>query len=86
MNDLAFALLFIGGGAILAVHCSRMTWKEVRTGVATSQLAKHSRSGQPVSFWIIILGNAFAALLGAVFLVVGLTGLFFALVPVGALE
>ena len=72
MNDFAFAIILAVGGGILTAHCSRMTWREVRTGIAKAQYADYRRSTRPVAFWIVIVGNSLAAALGAIFLIIGL--------------
>jgi hypothetical protein len=71
MSDLAFALLLTLGGAVLAGHCLRMTWRAARTGIAKAQYPDCRRSTRPGAFWIIPVANALAALLGATFLVIG---------------
>ena len=70
MTDLAFGLLLAGGGGVLAAHCSRMTWLELRT--VNAKFAEYPRSAQLVAFAAVIIANALAAILGAFFLMIGL--------------
>jgi hypothetical protein len=66
--EIAFLL---GFGAVLAIHCLRAGWKELRSGVAKDQFGAHTRAASPLRFWVTIVFTFFAGAVGAVFLLFG---------------
>jgi hypothetical protein len=67
-------MLVVGG--FFAVHCSRATLKEYRSGRALAgKYGDYDRETSPVGFWVVIGMNAVAALLGVGFFVAGVAGL-----------
>jgi hypothetical protein len=71
VSDPAVGLLLALGGAIVAAHGARMSWRQVRAGTADGRF-QYPRSARPVAFAAIVLVNASAMLLGAFFLTIGL--------------
>ena len=77
MSDLGYIILFLTLGAFLAVHCSRATVREWRAGQGLGgRWGAHDRETSPVGFWLVMAANAFAVMLGACFLIIGLVYLF----------
>ena len=74
-SDFAYILLFLAGGAFLAVHCARAAFREYRAVVGLGRFGKYRRSDQPFRFWMTIAGNGLAALMGILFLVIGIAAL-----------
>lgn len=81
MNDLAFTVLPIVGGAVLTTHGLRMAWHELRTGAGSATLADHPRSAQVAAFLLVVFVNAVTVLLGLFLLTIGLFGLMAVLKP-----
>jgi hypothetical protein len=73
MTDLWAGLFFAVIGLFIARHCSRATIAELKTGRALGGLeyGDYDRESQPWGFWAIIAMNASAALMGFIFLIVG---------------
>ena len=76
MSDLAYIVLFLLSGGFFAVHCSRATVREWRAGQALGgKYGDYEREKEPVGFWMIMAGNALAALFGNFLLLFGIVGL-----------
>jgi hypothetical protein len=76
-GDLAYGLFFLVVGSFFAIHCTRATLSEFRSGVALGHhysMVRRSRS--PIAFWLIIVGNGLAAFMGLGFLTLGIVSLY----------
>ena len=73
MTDLGYIALLLSVGSFFAVHCSRATMREWGAGRALGgRWGDHERDTPSIAFWLIMTGNALAAIMGGVFLLLGL--------------
>jgi hypothetical protein len=73
VSDLGYIALFLCVGGFFAVHCSLATVREWKAGRALGgQWGDYDREASPAGFWLIMTGNALAAVMGAALLLIGL--------------